>query len=67
MADDANRAGDLELPQLRQINRLATSARMVASLAHELIREIQTLVEQTAGVSLEPEVKLIGAFDDARR
>ena len=33
----------------------------------ELIREIQTLVEEAAGVSLEPEVKLIGAFDDARR
>jgi len=33
----------------------------------ELIREIRTLVEQTTGVSLEPEVRLIGAFDDARR
>ena len=33
----------------------------------QLIREIQALVEQTAGVSLVPEVKLIGAFDDARR
>jgi UDP-N-acetylenolpyruvoylglucosamine reductase len=33
----------------------------------QLIREIQVLVEQTAGVSLVPEVKLIGAFDDARR
>lgn len=38
-----------------------------ASDVLELIREIQGLVEQTAGVSLEPEVKLIGAFDDARR
>jgi UDP-N-acetylmuramate dehydrogenase len=33
----------------------------------QLIREIQALVEQTAGVSLVPEVKLIGAFEDARR
>jgi UDP-N-acetylmuramate dehydrogenase len=32
-----------------------------------LIRDIQRLVEDTAGVALEPEVKLIGAFDDARR
>lgn len=33
----------------------------------ELIREIQALVERTSGVTLEPEVKLIGAFDGARR
>ena len=32
-----------------------------------LIRDIQRLVEDTAGTALEPEVKLIGAFDDARR
>lgn len=32
-----------------------------------LIRQIRTLVERTSGVRLEPEVKLIGAFDDARR
>jgi len=32
-----------------------------------LIRRIQTLVERSTGVHLEPEVKLIGAFDDARR
>ena len=32
-----------------------------------LIRDIQRLVEDTAGTTLEPEVKLIGAFDDARR
>lgn len=32
-----------------------------------LIRDIQRLVEDSAGVTLEPEVKLIGAFDDARR
>lgn len=32
-----------------------------------LIRDIQRLVEDTAGVVLEPEVRLIGAFDDARR
>jgi UDP-N-acetylmuramate dehydrogenase len=33
----------------------------------ELIREVQTLIERTTGVTLQPEVKLIGAFDDARR
>jgi UDP-N-acetylmuramate dehydrogenase len=32
-----------------------------------LIRQIQALVERASGVRLEPEVKLIGAFDDARR
>lgn len=32
-----------------------------------LIRDIQQLVRDTAGVVLVPEVKLIGAFDDARR
>jgi UDP-N-acetylmuramate dehydrogenase len=32
-----------------------------------LIRDIQQLVQDTAGVVLQPEVKLIGAFDDARR
>jgi UDP-N-acetylmuramate dehydrogenase len=33
----------------------------------ELIREVQRLVQEAAGIELEPEVKLIGAFDDARR
>ena len=32
-----------------------------------LIRQIQEMVERTSGVHLEPEVRLIGAFDDARR
>lgn len=32
-----------------------------------LIRDVQRLVEDTSGVSLSPEVRLIGAFDDARR
>jgi UDP-N-acetylmuramate dehydrogenase len=32
-----------------------------------LIREVQALVLREHGVTLEPEVKLIGAFDDARR
>ena len=40
----------------------ATAADVVA-----LIHEVQALVERTAGVTLQPEVKLIGAFDDARR
>jgi UDP-N-acetylmuramate dehydrogenase len=32
-----------------------------------LIHDIQRLVEDAAGISLESEVKLIGAFDDVRR
>lgn len=32
-----------------------------------LIRDVQALVAHATGVTLEPEVKLIGAFDDARR
>jgi UDP-N-acetylmuramate dehydrogenase len=32
-----------------------------------LILDIQRLVEDATGIALEPEVKLIGAFDDARR
>lgn len=40
----------------------AKSADVVA-----LIREVQALIERSAGVTLQPEVKLIGAFDDARR
>ncbi len=32
-----------------------------------LIREIEGAVERASGVSLVPEVRLIGAFDDARR
>jgi UDP-N-acetylmuramate dehydrogenase len=30
-----------------------------------LIRDVQALIEHSAGVRLQPEVKLIGAFDDA--
>lgn len=33
----------------------------------ELIRQISELVAEVSGVMLEPEVKLIGAFDDVRR
>jgi UDP-N-acetylmuramate dehydrogenase len=32
-----------------------------------LIRDVQRLVQESVGIALEPEVKLIGAFDDARR
>jgi len=32
-----------------------------------LIRDVQRLVEDSAGITLEPKVKLSGAFDDARR
>jgi UDP-N-acetylmuramate dehydrogenase len=32
-----------------------------------LMRDVQRLVQESVGIALEPEVKLIGAFDDARR
>lgn len=43
MDDDVNAAGGLLPAQLRQINRLATAARMVASLAHELNNSLQVV------------------------
>ncbi len=41
--DDDVEPPTLDLAQLRQINRLATSARMVASLAHELNNSLQVV------------------------
>jgi signal transduction histidine kinase len=41
MADEFTSPAGLDLAQLRQINRLATAARMVASLAHELNNSLQ--------------------------
>jgi signal transduction histidine kinase len=43
MADEVNFPSGLDLAQLRQINRLATAARMVASLAHELNNSLQVV------------------------
>jgi UDP-N-acetylmuramate dehydrogenase len=39
----------------------ATAADVVA-----LMNDVQALIQDSAGVTLQPEVKLIGAFDDAR-
>jgi signal transduction histidine kinase len=43
MADDVNAAAGLGPAQLRQINRLATAARMVAGLTHELNNSLQVV------------------------
>jgi len=43
MADEVNALSGLDLKQLRQINRLATAARMVAGLAHELNNSLQVV------------------------
>jgi len=43
MDDDVNAPAGLLPAQLRQINRLATTARMVASLAHELNNSLQVV------------------------
>jgi len=43
MDDDVNAPPGLQPAQLRQINRLATAARMVASLAHELNNSLQVV------------------------
>ena len=43
MDDDVNASAGLLPAQLRQINRLATAARMVASLAHELNNSLQVV------------------------
>lgn len=43
MDDDVNAPPGLQPAQLRQINRLATAARMVAGLAHELNNSLQVV------------------------
>lgn len=52
---------------LKHANFIVAEPGSRASDVLALIRDIQRLVEDTAAVTLEPEVKLIGAFDDARR
>jgi UDP-N-acetylmuramate dehydrogenase len=51
----------------KHANFIVAEAGARASDVLTLIRDIQELVRDTAGVMLVPEVKLIGAFDDARR
>jgi UDP-N-acetylmuramate dehydrogenase len=60
------RVGGASVSQ-KHANFIVAGPNAHASDVLELIREIRGLVEQSSGVSLEPEVKLIGAFDDARR
>ncbi len=50
----------------KHANFIVAEAGTTASDVWALIREIEQLVERTAGISLTPEVRLIGAFDDAR-
>ena len=52
---------------LKHANFIVADPGARASDVLALIRDVHRLVEDTAGVSLEPEVKLIGAFDEARR
>jgi UDP-N-acetylmuramate dehydrogenase len=52
---------------LKHANFIVAEPGSRASDVLALIRDIQRLVEDAADVTLEPEVKLIGAFDDARR
>jgi UDP-N-acetylmuramate dehydrogenase len=51
----------------KHANFIVAEAGAKAADVAALIREVQTLIERSAGVTLQPEVKLIGAFDDARR
>jgi UDP-N-acetylmuramate dehydrogenase len=52
---------------LKHANFIVAESSARSSDVLALIRDIQRLVEDAAGIELEPEVKLIGAFDDARR
>jgi len=51
----------------KHANFIVAEAGAKAADVVALIREVQALIERSAGVTLQPEVKLIGAFDDARR
>ncbi|MGH2597112.1 MAG: UDP-N-acetylmuramate dehydrogenase [Actinomycetota bacterium] len=51
----------------KHANFIVVEAGAKAADVVALIREVQALIERSAGVTLQPEVKLIGAFDDARR
>ncbi len=52
---------------VKHANFIVTESGARSSDVLTLIRELQRLVQDSSGVVLEPEVKLIGAFDDARR
>lgn len=51
----------------KHANFILAEAGATAADVLALIRQIQDLVQDLAGIWLEPEVKLIGAFDDAWR
>jgi UDP-N-acetylmuramate dehydrogenase len=51
----------------KHANFIVAEAGAKAADVVALIREVQALIERSAGVTLQPEVKLIGAFDDTRR
>ena len=51
----------------KHANFIVAEAGAKAADVVALIREVQALIERSTGVTLQPEVKLIGAFDDARR
>jgi UDP-N-acetylmuramate dehydrogenase len=51
----------------KHANFIVAGADARAADVFALINEVQALVLRVHGVALEPEVKLIGAFDDARR
>ncbi len=50
----------------KHANFIVAEAGAKAADVVALIREVQALIERSAGVTLQPEVKLIGAFDEAR-
>lgn len=51
----------------KHANFIVAEAGASATDVAALIHRIQELVERTSGIHLEPEVKLIGGFEDARR
>jgi len=60
------RVGGASVSQ-KHANFIVTEPGARSSDVLALIRDVQRLVEDSAGVALDPEVRLIGAFDDARR
>lgn len=51
----------------KHANFIVAEAGAKAADVEALMRDIQSLIERSAGITLQPEVKLIGAFDDVRR
>ena len=51
----------------KHANFIVAEAGATAADVFALIREVQRLVLEVSGVELDPEVRLIGAFDDSRR